>query len=281
MSRVKISKGQYLIFSSLFVTAVLSLAYISELRLEHNTMLDEISELTVAYNEHQDLTIQLQSYMEQVDDLQKRNQTLEEVLFCRVESYLIASGRGRSGRVEGGFPSRSGYEAPDAVDSTDTPVRSISGFTELDFERIWSVRAPQLQGIGKALIDAEKQYGINALVLAGIIVHESHWGQSTLAAHKNNLAGLGAYDGSAYSSALSFSSKADCVAFLAALLARDYLTPSGKHFNGSSLRGIGKSYASDPVWAEKVGAQIRLLVVTAIDDPEALMALTADWNRRP
>ena len=106
-----------------------------------------------------------------------------------------------------------------------------------------------LEGLGQALVQAESETGINALVLAGICAHESAWGTSRLAKEKNNLAGLGAYDDRP-GSALRFDSRAECVMFLARLL-RDR--------QDEDLREIGEWYASDPAWAAKVAGCMKMI----------------------
>ena len=134
-------------------------------------------------------------------------------------------------------------------------IMTPSGMSEEDMET--ALKGTGLEGIGEALVQAEKATGINALVLAGIIAHESGWGRSRIAKEKNNLAGLGAYDHSP-GSAIRFESRAECVMFLAELL-RD---------RPGSLEEIGGWYASDPRWAEKVAGCIKRIVEAGQDHPE-------------
>ncbi|NLK53226.1 MAG: glucosaminidase domain-containing protein, partial [Syntrophomonadaceae bacterium] len=100
------------------------------------------------------------------------------------------------------------------------------------------------------LIRAEAATGINSLVLAGIIAHESGWGSSALARDKNNLAGLGAYRAGM---GMTFESRADCIDYLARLLAG----------RPGTLTEVGAWYAEDPGWAAKVGACVRGMVEVA------------------
>ena len=275
MRRNKITRMQFLILSCLGLTVILALNLITDLRQEQNMLRHEIVDLSGVHDENRDLEEQLQSIQEQIIFLQQRNQSLEELLSNRVRSYLIATEGLPAGKADGGYPSRSGLEEnPRLINTINMPVQSKSGFTALDFERIWEhYHAAQLFGTGEALIRAEEESGINALVLAAIIVHESHFGQSALAMHKNNLAGLGAYDSKSRSAAMSFVSKADCILYLADYLAREYINPGGRHYNGTDLAAIGKRYATDPAWASKVAQNIRRLVTTAIEDPAAMLAL--------
>ena len=97
------------------------------------------------------------------------------------------------------------------------------------------------------------------MVLAAIAAHESGWGRSKLARDKNNLAGLGAYDGQEYSAGIRFDSRASSIMFLAELLAVKY-APGGCYYGGShDLQGIGARYASDPLWAEKVAGCMKMI----------------------
>ena len=108
----------------------------------------------------------------------------------------------------------------------------------------------ELAGLGPALVAAEAETGVNAVLLAAIIAHESGWGTSPLARDKNNLAGLGAYDGREYSAGMSFATREESVMFLARLVARN---PNG------TLDEIGAWYATDPRWAEKVAGCMKII----------------------
>ena len=87
------------------------------------------------------------------------------------------------------------------------------------------------------------------VVLAAICVHESGWGRSKLARERNNLAGLGAYDGREYACGMTFDSRADCIMFLARLL-RD---------RPGTLEQVGAWYAADPEWAAKVAGCVKCI----------------------
>lgn len=137
------------------------------------------------------------------------------------------------------------------------PLDMPSGFTAERLERAFAGTA--LAGIGEALVAAEAETGINALLLAGVVAHETGWGQSRLAREKCNMAGLGAYDGSECSSGIRFDSRADSIMFLAELLAVKY-APGGCYYGGSfDLKGVGVRYASDPRWAEKVAGCMKII----------------------
>ncbi|MEW5783653.1 MAG: glucosaminidase domain-containing protein [Bacillota bacterium] len=274
----KITRLQFMLVSCLSLTVILSLTHIFDLRREHTALREAIGELTAAYNEQQSLVEQLEVYHEQVNGLLARNEALEEILLNRVRSYLVATEGLSSYESTAPLPSRSGYEeSASMINMFNMSMVSESGFTEADFEYIWHIyRAENLKGTGAALISAEQNSGINALLLAAIIVHESHWGKSPIARDKNNLAGLGAFDGSAYSSAMAFSSKADCILYLADLLKHQYLTPGGRHYKGPHLLGIGQGYASDPLWPQKVADKMIRMVLTVVDHPDEILSYARD-----
>lgn len=145
----------------------------------------------------------------------------------------------------------------DAPVATALPVDSHSYFSEHMFEKAFA--GTGLEGIGGALVAAEADYKVNAVILAGIIVLETGWGSSQLAKNKNNLAGINACGSDVYANATRFNSKNDCVYHLAKLLSTHY-SPGGKYFGGSyDIRGINKRYAEDPKWASKVSGCMKII----------------------
>ena len=225
----------FLIVSTLLVAGLLSLSTAFQARQ------DEIQELE---RKTEQQLQQMRDIREQLDEAAERLAELEQMLLNLRQMERI---------VARGVPSRSGR--PDA---TTIPVTTPSGFSAARFERAFA--GTPLAGIGEALILAEAETGINALVLAGIIAHESGWGTSRLAQEKQNLAGLGAYDGQEYSAGIRFDSRASSIMFLAELLAVKYAA-GGCHFGGShDLQGIGARYASDPRWAVKVAGCMRAII---------------------
>lgn len=221
----------FLAVSILIVAGALALSHVAEIiRERRDELVRELDTITRLFD----------------SELEQRNQELEEVLINlnRMEQIVTRSAA----------PSRGGRQMTLATMPLDTP----SGYSAARFER--ALAGTKLAGIGGALVAAEAETGINALVLAGIIAHETGWGQSRLAREKCNMAGLGAYPGREYSAGITFDSRADSIMFLARLLATHY-APGGKHFGGShDLAGIGARYASDPAWAQKVAACMRVIV---------------------
>ena len=250
---MKIKPWLFLTISALGIAGILALAANSEARE------NEIREL------ERECEQQLQQLREMRQQLQEASDRLEELETMLLNLRRMEEIVGRSTLSRGG-----------RIDVTTMPVTMPSGFSAARFERAFA--GTPLAGIGEALVQAEKATGINALVLAGIIVHESGWGSSRLARERNNLAGLGAFDGSEYSSGITFDSRAASVMFLADLLATKYC-PGGCYYGGShDLLGIGVKYASDPRWAEKVAGCMKMIAEAAARPPLGLRE-TRRWER--
>ena len=142
-----------------------------------------------------------------------------------------------------------------------------SGLSLEQFEKILSNNSADKNKIFEENCDyfyyAEQEYGINGVFLAGLAIHESGWGTSSIALNKKNLFGYQAYDGSAYNSAKQFSTYSQGIDLVARVLVKYYLNSNGKeifggdiadgrYFNGSTISGVNKCYASDSNWANAI-----------------------------
>lgn len=116
----------------------------------------------------------------------------------------------------------------------------------------------------------EKQYNINGIFVASVGIHESAWGTSKIAMQKNNLFGYGAYDSNPYNGAYNFSNYSESIDLLARVFTKYYINPVGTniyggekavgtYYNGSTLNGINKKYASDKNWANSVFSHMQYL----------------------
>ncbi len=158
-------------------------------------------------------------------ELREENQELERLHYVRAEQRAALS--------------RGGRPAP--------AVMSASGMTAEHFERAFrELDKPGMAGLGQALVDAEAETGVNALILAGICALESGWGRSKLAVERNNLAGLGVYRPGL---GMTFESRGACIDYLARLLAG----------RPGTLTEVGAWYAEDPGWAEKVAGCMKVI----------------------
>lgn len=114
----------------------------------------------------------------------------------------------------------------------------------------------KLRGIGQALKDAEKTYGVNALLALSIAINETEWGMSPISQSKNNIFGLNAVDTNPGLAANEFASVKDCINdFAKNWISRGYADPADwRYFGGiigNKALGTNIKYASDPFWGEK------------------------------
>ena len=151
--------------------------------------------------------------------------------------------------------------------SFDMALNKPSGLTLAQFEKIFANDKNDKKSIlkdnAKYFYYAEKQYNINGVFLASVAIHESNWGTSAMAQNKKNLFGYGAYDRNPSDNAYSFSSYSEGIDLLARVFAKYYLNPNGtkiyngeiatgNHYNGPTLTGVNKKYATDKNWANAV-----------------------------
>lgn len=143
------------------------------------------------------------------------------------------------------------------------PVRSTSDITADDFDEAFydvSGRDPSLSvmdGIGEYFVEAQNEYGINALILYAMAAHESAWGTSSYAVERNNLFGWAAYD-SDPNNASSFASLEKAIDEHAGYNLRKYTDIYSSLFFGSHVgnkgSGFNVQYASDPYWGMDIAA---------------------------
>lgn len=218
---------RYLLTSTIIVTTALVMVYTAEVMEAYREEL--ITEIEAERE-------QSAGIRQECAQLEERNSELEQTLQNRTSTLS------RGGRPGGWLA---------------MPITQPSGLDAVFFEDAFA--GTGLAGIGEALVGAEMETGVSALVLAGIVTLETGWGTSRLARDKNNMAGLGAYPGKEYSAGITFGSREESILYLAELLAVDY-APGGQFFGGShDLAGIGVRYASDPRWAAKVVGCMRMI----------------------
>ena len=99
-------------------------------------------------------------------------------------------------------------------------------------------------------IECEEKYGVNAIGVMAIAVHESAWGTSRRAQDDHNLTGYGVYSDSA--KGINAPSKEENLLMTAKLLKESYLTRSGSHYKGTSLMAVNESYCTSGDWAINV-----------------------------
>ena len=148
----------------------------------------------------------------------------------------------------------------------DMALNKPSGLSLEDFKKVLT----DSKDINKIFINnaeffyyIEKQYNINGIFVAAVGIHESAWGTSKIAQNKNNLFGYGAYDSNPYNGAYSFSNYSESIDLIARVFVKYYINPKGvniyggekavgTYYNGATLSGINKKYATDSNWANGV-----------------------------
>lgn len=143
-------------------------------------------------------------------------------------------------------------------------VTMPSAVTAYELERV--LESTDLKGLGRSFVYAELIYGINAIFLTALAIHESRWGTSALAQEKNNLFGFGAYDANPYLYAETFISKHDGILYVAKFLRDNYI--NGQYSNGRNISDINYKYASDEEWSYK----IFMLILQIDNDIRAISA---------
>lgn len=116
-----------------------------------------------------------------------------------------------------------------------------------------------MQGLEQYFINAENETGINAIYLAGLATHESGWNTSDFARERNNLFGWQSYD-SNLNATKRFTSKEESIMTVARALKKMYLSENGCYFNGYTISGISKRYASDKQHNQKVFRNMQKIV---------------------
>ena len=158
--------------------------------------------------------------------------------------------------------------------SKNMQLNKPSGLTLEQFEKLFADESKDKNGVfkqnAKYFYYIEQSYGINGVFVAAIGVHESAWGTSRIAKDKKNLFGYGAYDMNAYASAYEYNGYAAGIDMIARVLIKNYLNPkgtsiyngevaTGKYYNGATLTGVNKKYATDKKWADGVYSWMKYL----------------------
>lgn len=142
------------------------------------------------------------------------------------------------------------------LDNLDIPVikynkndlREKSNLTEKELSQI--LKGTNMEELVPYLISAEKEYGVNAMVLTGMIANNSNWNTSERAVKYNNVFNLGVFENN--SKGLTFKSKEEAINYTAKLLANEYLNEDGMYFNGYSLKNVSENFCNSNVWVNNV-----------------------------
>lgn len=255
MEKIRIESWEFLLFSILILTLVLSFCIVNSLYSRQEELVNEIEELKDAHAQNILLNERVEESKDLLEGMKERLDSLEKMLLDLKRMSEIIEGKNENESAQMVKVTSRRQEKMRFTTST-MPLNMPSGIVAERFENAF--RGTALEGIGEMLVFAENETGINSLVLAGIIVHETGWGSSRLAKEKNNLAGLNAC-GDVYNNAFSFDSRIDSIMFLGNLLSTKYC-PGGKYFGGSfDLEGVGHKYAEDSLWAKKVAGCMKTI----------------------
>lgn len=112
------------------------------------------------------------------------------------------------------------------------------------------LKGTALEDCSDYFTECEEKYGVNAIGVMAIAVHESAWGTSRRAQEDHNLTGYGVYSDSA--KGINAPSKEENLLMTAKLLKESYLTRSGSHYKGTSLMAVNESYCTSGDWAINV-----------------------------
>ena len=108
-----------------------------------------------------------------------------------------------------------------------------------------------LRGEGQSFIDCQNAYGINALLVFAMACHESAYGESGYAVHRNNLFGWNAVDSNP-NGASYFNSVRECVEAQMGRYINWFIDfTNWRYFGycvGNKGAGLNVYYASDPYW---------------------------------
>lgn len=128
-------------------------------------------------------------------------------------------------------------------------VTSISRVTQSEFEKVLANTG--MSDVAWVFSFCEERFGINGIILAGLVALESGWGTSNRSIHHNNMTGIGI---NTDAHIVKFETRADSILATARLLANDYLNPEGRYYNGKSLEAINIKYCANSDWHTKITA---------------------------
>lgn len=133
--------------------------------------------------------------------------------------------------------------------NNETDLRTKSNVSIEEYQKMLENTA--LYEIAESLYNAEQKFGVNGLYLMGLACLESSYGNSNFAKNRNNIFGWNAVDSNP-GKASYFTSKTECVMFVAEKLSYNYLSENGCYFEGYTAKDIDKHYCTDKQHANKI-----------------------------
>lgn len=178
-------------------------------------------------------------------DAEIQGHLIEDRAYCRVRD--LAEALGYKVLWQPGIVTVS--EKPREI-GPDTDLRLPSLIDDYTLDKY--MNGTPLMGLGRSMIEAARKWRVNAVFICAVACHESDFGRSAIARNRRNLFGIMAYDADPYAYAKKYDSYQAGIEDFCRLLSREYLNPAGSFYHGPTVVGVGKCYASDPNWAEKV-----------------------------
>lgn len=114
----------------------------------------------------------------------------------------------------------------------------------------------EILNLAPDFIAAEEKYGVNAIFLCAVAALESGWGKYCF--RENNIFGWSGKD---------FSSKSECIDFVASRIAMHYLSEDGKYYHGKTVSGVNVCYNGSDFWENKI-AGIMAMISRRISNAE-------------
>lgn len=130
-------------------------------------------------------------------------------------------------------------------------VDNNESYEELDYDDLLSpsnVSADELEAVVKydlkplvdTFLEAENEYGVNAVYLIAISALESGWGRYQF--YDNNIFGFGSKE---------FDSEEECIMYVAEFIRTHYLQKDGMYYGGGfKLKHVNKSWNGSSHWLE-------------------------------
>lgn len=121
----------------------------------------------------------------------------------------------------------------------------VSGITEKELNTVFMnyTGASTMAHLSRAIVDAEKKYGVNAFTMAAIVALESGFATSRRAVEDNNLTGYEVYSDD--SEGHLFSSQYESVVQTARHLSKNYLSKNGPYYLGVAVDDVQINYCPD------------------------------------
>lgn len=127
----------------------------------------------------------------------------------------------------------------------------VTVVSDITYDEMYALlKDTTMRKLSGAFVEAEREYGVNALFLAGLVALESEWNTSPRAMRGNNIAGVAVYNDS--SPGVNYDSKRECILDVAKKLRENYLVESGQYYKGLSSSNVEFYYCAKKDWNEQI-----------------------------